>query len=167
MNEDLWTGPFDPSHNQFKFYCQNRKTNISIYSNGAWEIIRHYQLLLRKDQRWRFEHLSITDKVTGIARHKVRVKDGHEFTLLELEGENFLFKNGPLVDVGEKSPEYVANSGGQQTTEDQRVSAQIALLGNIIPPDGNILLIQTVWSPVGEYMNHTEQFSPFNWGQPP
>ena len=41
--------------------------------------------------------------------------------------------NAPLVDVGEKFPlydEYIANSGDQQTTEDQRASAQIALIGS-------------------------------------
>ena len=162
------TGPLDPAHNQHKFYCQICKTNVSIKTKGAREIVRHYQgeAHLRKDQRWRFEQLSVTDKVTGITRHQVRGKDGRILTPLELEREKLLFENAPLVDVGERYPfydEYLANSEGQQTTEDQRASIQIALIGNFVPYDGNISLLQTLWSQVGEYMNHKEQFSPFDW----
>ena len=91
---------------------------------------------MRKDQRLRFEHLSVTDKVTGITRHKVRGKDGRILTPLELEREKPLFENAPLVDVGERYPFYdafLANSEGQQTTEDQRASVQIALVGSFVP----------------------------------
>ena len=72
------TGPLDPVHNKTKFYCQICKTNVSIYSKGAREIIRHYQSEshLRKDQRWRFEHLGKLDKITGITVHAVRGKMG-------------------------------------------------------------------------------------------
>ena len=162
------TGSLDPIHNQHKFYCQICKSNVSIRSKGAREIIRHYQgeTHLRKDQRWRFEHLSVTDKVTGVTKHQVRGKDGHILTPLELEREKPLFENAPLVDVGEKYPfydEYITNSESQQTTEDQQASTQIALVGNFVPYDGNISLLQTLCSRVGEYMNYKEQFSPFDW----
>ena len=162
------TGPLDPVHNQHKFYCQICKTNVSIYSKGAREIIRHYQgeSHLRKDQRWRFEHLGVTDQITGITQNQVRGRDGYILTPLELEREKPYFENAPLVNVGEKFPfydDYIANTGSHQTTEDQRASAQIALIGSFIPHDGNILLRQSLWSKVGEYMNHKEQFSPFDW----
>ena len=161
-------GPLDPVHNQHKFYCQICKTNVSIYSKGTREIIRHYQgeSHLRKDQRWRFEHLGVTDQITGITQHQVRGRDGHILTPLELEREKPYFENAPLVNVGEMFPfydDYIANTGCQQTTEDQRASAQIALIGSFIPHDGNILLLQSQWSRVGDHMNHKEQFSPFDW----
>ena len=72
------TGPLDPVHNKHKFYCQICKTNVSIYSKGAREIIRHYQseAHLRKDQRWRFEHLGQIDKHTGLMTHAVRGRMG-------------------------------------------------------------------------------------------
>ena len=71
------TGPLDPEHNRLKFHCQICKTNWSIFSKGAREMIRHYQSEshLRKDQRWRFEHLRSVDKVTWQVRHEVRGKD--------------------------------------------------------------------------------------------
>ena len=64
------TGPLEPAHNQHKFYCQLCKAIVSIFSTGAGEIIRHYlgESHLRKDQRWRFEHLGVTDKITGITQ---------------------------------------------------------------------------------------------------
>ena len=34
------SGPVDPIHNKFKFYCMLCKTNVSIYSKGAREIPR-------------------------------------------------------------------------------------------------------------------------------
>ena len=60
----------------------------------------------------------------------------------------------------------MANSENQQTTEDQRASIQIALVGSFVPYDGNISLLQTLWSRVGEYMNQKEQFSPLIGAQP-
>ena len=50
------SGPLDPVHNKFKFYCMLCKTNVSIYSKGAREILRHYRTggHLRKDQKWRY-----------------------------------------------------------------------------------------------------------------
>ena len=70
------TGPLDPEHNKLKFYCQICKTNVSIFSKGAREIVRHFQCEshFRKDQRWRFEHLKKKDKVTGRIVHEVRGK---------------------------------------------------------------------------------------------
>ena len=54
------TGPLDPAHNQYTFYCKICKTNVSIYSKGAREIVRHYQSKShsRKDQLRRYTHLS-------------------------------------------------------------------------------------------------------------
>ena len=50
------SGPVDPIHNKFKFYCMLCKTNVSISSKGAREILRHYKKEghLRKDQKWRY-----------------------------------------------------------------------------------------------------------------
>ena len=79
----LWTrtfvtGPLDPIHNKYKFYCMLCKTNVSIYSKGAREILRHYKTEghLRRDQKWRFVHLQEIDSTTGVVTHQVRGKDG-------------------------------------------------------------------------------------------
>ena len=68
------TGPLDPEHNKHKFYCQICKTNVSIFSKGAREIVRHFlcESHFRKNQRWRYEHLKKKDKVTGRIVYEVR-----------------------------------------------------------------------------------------------
>ena len=55
------SGPLDPLLNRYTFYCQICKTNISIYSKGAREILRHYKTQghLRRDQRWRYTNISV------------------------------------------------------------------------------------------------------------
>ena len=81
------TGSLDPAHKKYKFYCRICKSNVSIYSKGAKEIIRHYQSEshLRKDQLWRYTYLKKVDEVTGIETHQVRGKNGVILTPLELE----------------------------------------------------------------------------------
>ena len=61
------TGPVDPQHNKYKFYCQICKTNVSMCSKDSREIERHKQSEshLRKDQRWRYEQLVRTNPITG------------------------------------------------------------------------------------------------------
>ena len=36
------SGPLDPEHNPYKFYCLICKDNVSIYTKGPREILRHY-----------------------------------------------------------------------------------------------------------------------------
>ena len=95
------TGPLDPVHNKYEFYCQICKTNVSIFSKGAREIVRHYQTEghLRKDQRWQYEHLGKLDKVSGTILHAVRGKDGHVLSTFELQKEKPLFESVPLVAI--------------------------------------------------------------------
>ena len=59
-------GPVDHKWNRYKFYCQICKTNISIYSKSAREILGHLstEKHLRKDQRWMYEYLYKTDPYT-------------------------------------------------------------------------------------------------------
>ena len=100
------TGPLDPRWNPYTFYCQICKGNVSIYGKGDREILRHYatERNLRKDQRWRYEHLVIEDPITKTIHHQVRGKDGKVLTSHQLELELPKFMAAPLVDVGDNSP---------------------------------------------------------------
>ena len=53
------------------------------------EILRHHRTErhLRRDQRWRYEHLKSTDPVTLKTQHRVRGKNGKILTRLELAKE--------------------------------------------------------------------------------
>ena len=162
------TGTLDPVHNKYKFYCQICKTNVSIFSKGAREIVRHYQneSHLRKDQRWRYEHLGKLDKITGTTVHAVRGKDGHVLTAFELQKEKPLFETAPLVDIGPRYPfydEYMASAGGLASPDDVRLGTQISLIGRLVPYSGDITLLQGLWSEVGNFTNHQELFGDLDW----
>ena len=163
------TGPLDPAHNQYKFYCRLCKSNVSIYSKGAREIIRHYQTEshLRKDKIWRYTHLKKVDTITGITTHQVRGKNGVILTPLELEKEKPLFENVPLVDLGGEFPfyeEYLARMEGRRTTSDSRDATQIVLIGTMVPANGDLVLLQTLWTQIGIHMDYQEAFLPLDWG---
>ena len=114
------SGLLDPVHNTFKFNCMLCKSNVSIYSKDAREILRHYRTEghLRRDQKWRYVHLQETDEVTGIVTQYVRGKNGYVLTPVELEKENPLFLDVPLVEAGKRFPfheDYMASIGLIQT----------------------------------------------------
>ena len=162
------TGPLDPVHNKHKFYCQICKTNVSIYSKGAREIVRHYRSEghLRKDQRWRFEHLGKVDKISGNVIHSVRGRDGQILTPFELEKERPLFESVPLVDIGPRFPfydEYMSSAGGLTNFEDIRSGTQRSLVGRFVPYFGDLATLQGLWTEVGNFTNHQELFGNLDW----
>ena len=163
------SGPLDPVHNKFKFYCMLCKTNVSIYSKGARGILRHYRTRghKRKDQKWRYVHLQETDEVTGNVTHQVRGRDGWVLTPVELEKEKPFFIDVPLVEAGDRFPffeEYMASIGGITDPDDLRISTLISLIGTFVPKDGNLSLLQSLWTKVGQFTNHQALFSSFDWG---
>ena len=162
------TGTLDPIHNKYKFYCMLGKTNVSIYSKGAREILRHYRTEghFRRDQKWRFVHLQETDSTTGVVTHQVRGKDAYVLTPLELEREKPHFVDVPLVDAGDHFPfyeEYLASLGGITNPDDLRLTTLISLIGSFVPHDGNLALLQSLWTRVGSFTNHQALFSSFDW----
>ena len=162
------SGPLDPLHNRYKFYCQICKTNISIYSKGAREILRHYKTQghLRRDQRWRYEHLSEVDSTTGKVTYQVRGKDGYILTPLQLEKEKPLFIDAPLVDIGDKFPFYddsVATLGGKSNPDELRMTTQISLIGTFVPRGGDLSLLRNLWTQFGVFTSHQGFFSDFDW----
>ena len=100
------SGPMDPKWNRYKFYCQICKGNVSIYGRGSKESLRHHatERHLRKDQRWRNEHLGVVDPVTQVVHHHVWGRDGNLLSPLELEAELPKFIDVKLVDIGVKLP---------------------------------------------------------------
>ena len=162
------TGPLDPVHYKHKFYCQICKTSVSIYSKGARETVRHYQSKahLRKDQRWRYEHLSKVDKLSGQTVHSVRGKDCHLLSALELEREKPRFESAPLVGIGPRFPlydDYMASAGGISCPEDLRLGIQLSLIGRAIPHFGNLAVLERLWAEVGNFTNHQDSFRQLDW----
>ena len=71
-------GPQDPVENRHSFYCMICNMSLSYKSKVAQEVLRHRRTEkhLRKDQRWRYEHLRSTDPITGRVRYEVRDRFG-------------------------------------------------------------------------------------------
>ena len=163
------TGPLDPEHNKHKFYCQICKTNVSIFSKGAREIVRHFQCEshFRKDQRWRYEHLRKKDKVTGRTVYEVRGKKGQLLTPLELEKEKPFFMQVPLVETGSSNPFYedhMAGLGSIAGQEEIRLCVQISMVALFAPRCGDLNVLESLWSQIGTVTNHQSLFSPYDWG---
>ena len=99
------SGPADPVHNPLRDWCLICKKNFSVKSKSPCEILRHHrtQCHLRRDQRWRYEHLRSTDPITGKVQHRVRGANGKILTKMELANELPFFINEELVDIGKRS----------------------------------------------------------------
>ena len=162
-------GPLDPEHNKHKLYCQICKTNVSIFSKSAREIVRHFQCEshFRKDQRWRFELLKKKDKVTGRIVHEVRGKKGQLVTPLELEREKPFFMQAPLFETGCSYPFYedhMAGLGSMAGQEEIRLCVQVSMVALFAPRCGDLHVLESLWSQIGTVTNHQSLFSPYDWG---
>ena len=162
------SGPVDPKWNKYKFYCQICKANISIYSKGAREILRHHstEKHLRKDQRWRYEYLYKLDPCTNTRIPQVRCKDGKLLTPYELAIELPRFKDVELVDIGEKLPfydEYMADADHMSSSSENRARIQISVLGRFLPNYGDIDILRSFWRDIGVVVIHQALFTDFNW----
>ena len=164
------SGPVDPRWNPYKFYCQICKSNVSIYGKGAREILRHHstEKHLRKDQRWRYEHLYKVDPVTKAKIHQVRGKDGKILTPYQLELELPKFRHEVLVEIGQKLPfyeEYMSGTDYMASSSDNRARIQLSVLGRFLTHYGDLEVLKAFWNDVGVIVNHQALFTDFNWSR--
>ena len=164
------SGPADPLHNPHMVWCHICRKNVSIKSKGPYEILRHHRTErhLRRDQRWRYEHLRSTDPITGKTQHRVRGGNGKLLTKVELAKELPKFKNVELVDIGERFPFYedlVKGSTTALVTPEARIKTQLRLVGDFIKTQGDMMVLRNLWSRMGSFTNHQATFNDFDWGE--
>ena len=162
------SGPVDPRWNRHKIYCQICKCNVSIRSKGPKEILRHYatERHLRKDQRWRYEYLTIKDPLTKRPRYQVRGRDGKILTNYQLQLELPHFIDCELVDIGDKLPffeEAMAGSNYMSSSPQNLAKIQINILGHFLPLSGDIHVLRTLWQQIGVVVNYQALFSDVDW----
>ena len=170
VDQNFCVWPSRPSLEPLQIFCQICKGNISIYGRGAREFLRHHQSErhLRKDQRWRYEHLSVEDPATNTVRHHVRGRDGKLLTPYELEQELKHFNDEPMVDIGEKLPfyeDYIRETDYMASSSDNRARIQISVLGNYLRSFGDISTLRNFWRDVGVIVNHQSLFTDFDWSK--
>ena len=161
-------GPLDPKWNPNKIYCQICKCNVSIRAKGPKEILRHYstERHLRKDQRWRYEYLTIEDPITKQPRYQVRGKDGKILSNYRLQLELPQFINADLVEIEEKLPFYdeaMSGSDYMVSSPHNRARLQISILGHYLPLSGDIKVLRTLWQHTGTVVNHQSLFADIDW----
>ena len=164
------SGPSDPLHNPYMVWCHMCKKNFSIKTKGTVEILRHHRTEkhLRRDQRWRYEHLKTVDLVTGKVQHRVRGKNGKILSKKDLADELPKFIHAELVDVGERNPfyeDYLQGHTSAPITPQSRLRTQICLLGDFIQSSGDLALLRKLWARVGSYTEFQSAFQDFNWNE--
>ena len=164
------SGPADPLHNPHMVWCHICKKNISVKSKGTLEILRHHRTEkhLRKDQRWRYEHLKSVHPVTGTVQHRVRGRNGRILTKIELAKELPLFIHAELVDIGERFPFYdnfVKGTATTLVTPASRAKTQIHLVADFVQHQGDLSILRRMWSQVGSLTNYQASYCDFDWSE--
>ena len=164
------SGPADPLHNPYMVWCHICKKNLSVKTKGTLEILRHHRTEkhLRKDQRWRYEHLKSVHPVSGKVQHRVRGRNGKILSEIELAKEMRHFMHVELVDIGERFPFYDDFIKGTTTTlvtPESRARTQIQLIGNFIQQHGDIGMLRKLWSQIGSLTNYQSSYCDFDWGE--
>ena len=163
------SGPVDPRWNKHKIYCQICKCSVSIRAKGPKEILQHYstERHLRKDQRWRYEHLKIEDPLNKRLQYQVRGRDGKVLSNYQLQLELPHFIESELVDIGTKLPFYDDAMAGRDymtSSPQNRARIQISVLGHFLPLSGDIQVLRALWQQIGTAVNHQAIFSDIDWG---
>ena len=151
-------------------WCHICKKNISVKTKGTLEILRHHRTEkhLRRDQRWRYEHLKSVHPVTGKVQHRVRGRNGKILTKIEPAKELPNFRNAELVDIGERFPfydDFVKGTSSTFVTPESRAKTQIHLIGDFVQHQGNLGVLRKLWSQVGSLTNYQSSYCDFDWGE--
>ena len=164
------SGPADPVHNPLMVWCHICKRNFSIKTKGTLEILRHHrsEKHLRRDQRWRYEHLKTVDPISGKIQHRVRGRDGKLLDKLKLADELPKFIHAELVDIGERFPFYVDFMNGHTTaliTPEARAKTQIFIVAYFIKTQGDLSLLRNLWARISSFTNYQASLFDFDWGE--
>ena len=167
-----WTrsGPADPIHNPHMVWCHVCKRNCSIKTKGPFEILRHHrsERHLRRDQRWRYEHLRSVDPVTGKVQHRVRGRNGKLLTKIERAKELPKFIHVELVDLGERFPFYDDFIRGRTTpliTPESRARTQLNIVSDFLQTEGDQCTPRILWARISSFTDHQAALFDFDWGE--
>ena len=164
------SGPADPVHNPHMVWCHVCKKNFSIKTKGPFEILRHHrsERHLRRDQRWRNEHLRSVDPVTGKIQHRVRGRNGKLLTKIELAKELPKFIHAELVDLGERFPFYDDFIRGRTTpliTPESRARTQLNIVSDFLQTEGDLGTLRNLWARISSFTDHQAALCDFDWGE--
>ena len=133
------------------------------------EILRHHRTErhLRRDQRWRYEHLRSVDPVTNKLQHRVRGWNGKLLSKIELARDLPKFMHTELVDTGERFLFYHDFIEGRTTalvTPEPRAKTQLRIVGDFIQRQGDFSIFHSLWSNISSLTDHQASLCDFDWG---
>ena len=134
------------------------------------EILRHHRTEkhIRRDQRWRYEHLKSTDPVTLKTQHRVRGRNGKILSKMELAKELPEFMNVELVDIGKRFPFYGDFVRGRTTpliTLESRARTQLSMVADFIQSHDDIAILRSMWAKISSFTDHQASLCDFDWGE--
>ena len=164
------SGPADPIHNPHMVWCHMCGKNFSIRTKGPIEILRHHRTekQLRRDQRWRYEHLKSVDPVTGNVHHRVRGRNVKVLTKIELAKELPKFIHTELMDVGQRFPFYDDFVQGRTTalvTPESRAKSQLRILADFLETQWNFSALRNLWARLSSLTDHQASLCDFDCGE--
>ena len=150
------------------FWCHICKKNFSIQSNGPLEILRHHRTEkhLKRDQRWRYEHLKSVDPISGKLQHRVRGCNGKLLTKIELAKELPKFIHVDLVDVEERFPffdDFVQGRTTALVTPEYRAKLQLTIVGDFLQTQEDFSVLRIFWAGVSFYTDYRASLCDFDW----
>ena len=122
------------------------------------EILRRHRTEkhLRRDQRWRYEHLKSTDPITLKTQHRVRGRNGKILSKIELAKELPKFIHVELVDIVERFLFY---------EEFVRARTQLSMVADFIQSHGDIAILRSMWAKISSITDHQASLCDFDWGE--
>ena len=129
------SGPADPIHNPLMVWCHVCKRNVSINTKRTVEILRHHRTEkhLRRDQRWRYEHLRSIELINGKGQYRVRGRVSEILSKNKLAEEIPKFIHTELFDIRERFPFYEDFLEGHTTavvTPESRARTELCITGD-------------------------------------
>ena len=112
--------------------------------------------------------MSVTDTITGVVKHRIRVKDGKLLTPYQMKLGLPKFIDAILFDIEDKMPFYEDYLAGQRNvvnSPDNMVRVQICVLASFLPVFCDISVFRGLWSNLGIVMGHEASFLGFIWGK--
>ena len=164
------SGPADPIHNPHMVWCHVCKENFSIKTKGPFEFLRHHrsEKHLRRDQRWRYEHLRSLDPVTGKVQHRVRGRNGKLLTKIELAKELPKFIHVELVDLDERLPfydDFVRDRTTPHITPESRARTQLNIVSDFLQTQGDLCKLRNLCARISSFTDHQAALCDFDWGE--
>ena len=158
LTRSFISGPADPVHIPSMVWCHICK-KLSLKTKGTLEILRHHSTRkhLRRDQRWRYEHLKSVDPVTFKVQHRFRGRNGKILSKIELANELPNFIHCELVDIGERFPFYDDFMQGRTTalvTPESRAKTQLRTVGDFIQRQGDLTVLRNLCARISSFTDH-------------